>query len=174
MGLSQSFGIAFYKAQLAAGSDFNLDKKTVYITVRDDDKPMILPLCKRLHKLGIKFYGSKGTSLYLRDNGIPCETAYQISEAKYPDALGLMRKGMIDLLVNTPKESSGAKRDGFMMRRVAVDIRLPYITTITGFRAAVDAIEAISRQPIEVKCLHEYHREIPPGQHAIVTKQDGN
>jgi carbamoyl-phosphate synthase large subunit len=174
MGISGSFGIAFYKAQLAAGSDFNLDRRTVFVTVRDDDKPLIYPLCKRLHKLGIKFYGSKGTANFLRDNGIPCETAYQISEAKYPDALGLMRRGEIDLVVNTPSENTGAKRDGYMMRRVAVDIHLPYITTVACFRAAVEAIEAITRQDVEVKSLNSYHLDIPPGRHGLLTSQDGN
>jgi carbamoyl-phosphate synthase large subunit len=158
MGIDQAFGMAFYKAQLAAGCDFRLKNKTVYVTVKDADQPLVVNLCQRLYELGVKFYGTKGTASMLRENRIPCETVYFIREDRYPDAIGLMRSGTIDLVVNTPSAHSGSKRDGFMMRRVAVDLHIPYITTISGFRAAVDAIEALNQGAFSVRSLNEYHK----------------
>jgi carbamoyl-phosphate synthase large subunit len=163
MGIDSSFGMAFYKAQLAAGSDFRLKHKTIYVTVKDADQPAIIPLCQRLGALGVRFYGTKGTASLLRDNKVACETVYFIREGRYPDAIGLMRSGAIDLVVNTPSAHSGAKRDGFMMRRVAVDLHIPYVTTIAGFRATVDAIEALAGHDLEVRSLNEYHEGMKKG-----------
>lgn len=162
MGIDRGFGMAFYKAQLAAGTDLKLKNRTIYITVNDADKPLIINPCQTLYNLGIKFYATKGTASILRENRIPCETAYLVREGKYPDAIGLMRSGKIDLVVNTPSVHSGARRDGYMMRRVAVDLHIPYITTISAFHAAAEAIASFGDATPDIRALNEYHKEFNP------------
>jgi len=155
MGIDSSFGKAYFKAMLAAGNPLPMEG-SVYITVKDEDKPQIVTLAKRLKENGLNIYATKGTATYLRDRGIDVTTVYRISEKTSPDALGLMRRGEIDLIINTPTESSGARRDGYMMRRLAVDMNIPFITTIQAAKAAVDAIQHARNEKLDVKPIQEY------------------
>src|SRR3970282_3047677 len=107
---------------------------------RDEDKGAIVPIAAQLVANGLRVYATRGTAAHLRAEGVEVTTVYRISENKAPDALGLMRRGEIRLVINTPTSSSGARRDGYMMRRLAVDLGIPFITTIRGAAAAVDAI----------------------------------
>jgi carbamoyl-phosphate synthase large subunit len=156
MGIDTTLGRAYYKAMLAAGNPLPTEG-VVYITVRDEDKEAILPVARKLVELGLSVYATKGTASYLRTHGIEATTVYRISERRSPDALGLMRLGEIKLVINTPSATSGARRDGYMMRRLAVDMNIPFITTIQGARAAVHAIEESRREPLDVKPLRAYH-----------------
>ena len=156
MGIDTTLGRAYYKAMLAAGNPLPTEG-VVYITVRDEDKEAILPVARKLVELGLSVYATKGTASYLRAHGIEVTTVYRISERRSPDALGLMRLGEIKLVINTPSATSGARRDGYMMRRLAVDMNIPFITTIQGARAAVHAIEESRREPLDVKPLRAYH-----------------
>jgi len=83
---------------------------------------------------------------------------YRISENESPDALGLMRRGEIRLVINTPTNSTGARRDGYMMRRLAVDLNIPFIATVQAAEAAVQAIEESSAGDLAVVPLQEYRR----------------
>ena len=123
----------------------------------DSDKPSILPVAKELFEMGFRIYATKGTSTYLRENGLLTTTVYRISENTPPDALGLMRRGEINLIINTPTESSGARRDGYMMRRLAVELEIPFLTTIQAARATVGAIKRARKGDMEVKDLASYH-----------------
>src|SRR3990172_7080178 len=156
MGIDTTLGRAYYKAMLAAGNPLPTEG-VVYITVRDEDKEAILPVARKLVELGLSVYATKGTASYLRAHGIEVTTVYRISERRSPDALGLMRLGEIKLVINTPSATSRAPRDGYMMRRLAVDMNIPFITTIEGARAAVHAIEESRREPLDVKPLRAYH-----------------
>ncbi|MCQ5375905.1 MAG: carbamoyl-phosphate synthase large subunit [Methanomassiliicoccales archaeon] len=156
MGIGESFEEACYKAFIAAGYKLPLSG-SVYITVSDKDKEAVLPIAKELLQMGFTIYATKGTSTFLRNHGIQTTTVYRISENIAPDALGLMRKGEINLIINTPTESSGARRDGYMMRRLAVELEIPFITTIQAARATVGAIKWARKGKIDVNELRSYH-----------------
>jgi carbamoyl-phosphate synthase large subunit len=156
MGLDGDFDKAFYKAMEAAGMKLP-SEGAVYLTIRDEDKAKILPLAQQLHELGFTLWATKGTAQYLRDFGVQCETAWRISEQRAPDAIDLMRRGVIKLIINTPSQSRGARRDGYMMRRLAVELQIPFVTTIPAAIAAVHAIEAVRAGKLQTKSVAEYY-----------------
>ena len=156
MGMDRSPGLAFYKAIVAAGNDLPA-KGSVYITVRDEDKPKIVPIARKLSGLGWKIFATRGTSSVLRASGVEAETVYRIRENKSPTALGLMRDGKVDLVINTPSKESGARRDGYMMRRLAVDLNIPFTTRIEGAGIIADAVQSVSREQVGVISLQRFH-----------------
>jgi len=157
MGIDRSLGRAYYKAMLAAGNPLPT-QGAVYVTVRDEDKPTILPVAERLARIGLRIFATRGTAQFLREHGVDATTVYRISENESPDALGLMRRGEIRLVINTPTNSTGARRDGYMMRRLAVDLNIPFIATVQAAQAAVQAIEESFEGDLEVVPLQEYRR----------------
>src|SRR5437879_6023559 len=86
MGIDRSLGRAYYKAMLAAGNALPTEG-AVYVTVRDEDKPAILPVASRLAKVGLRIYATRGTAQFLREHGVDAKTVYRISENLSPDAL---------------------------------------------------------------------------------------
>ena len=113
----------------------------VYITVKDEDKSGTIELAKRLQEMGFKIHATPGTASALREIGsLEVETCYRIEERKAPDALDLMRRGMIQLVINTPTATGGAVLDGNMMRRLAVELNIPFVTTMAGAKMEVEAI----------------------------------
>jgi len=160
MGIDQDYAAALYKALKAAGQKLPLEG-SVYMTVADADKPAILPVAKRLADMGFKFYATKGTSTFLRNNGLETTTVYMIHEKQQPDALGLMRRGEIKLIINTPTNSSGSRRDGYMMRRLAVELEIPFITTVQAAKATVEAIKRGREGELSVNDLSFYHKGMP-------------
>jgi carbamoyl-phosphate synthase large subunit len=155
MGLAPTFGAAYYKAVLSAEGKF-VTEGTAYITVNDEDKPKVLPIAKDLRDLGFDIVSTKGTATYLRENGIDAETVWTINEPYSPDALDLMRRGKIDLIINTPKPGRGPKKDGHAMRRLAVELIIPFITTIPSAHAAISAIKSLKESKYDVKSLNRY------------------
>ena len=160
MGIDHDFGAACYKALVSAGYKLPL-KGSVYITIGDADKESICPVADEFHQMGFTLFATKGTATCLRDHGIPVTTVYRISENMPPDALGLMRRGDIDLIINTPTESSGARRDGYMMRRLAVELEIPFLTTVQSAKATVEAIRRAREGGLEVNDLRSYHQHCP-------------
>ncbi|HVL47930.1 MAG TPA: carbamoyl-phosphate synthase large subunit [Candidatus Thermoplasmatota archaeon] len=156
MGIDTDLDRAFFKAMEAAGVRLPREG-AVYLSIKDEDKSKVLPLAHRLVEAGFRIYATRGTAQYLREFGVPCETAWRIAEKKSPDAIDLMRKGEIKLIVNTPTASRGAKRDGYMMRRLAVELDIPFVTTLAAASAAVSAIEAVKRGPVGIRDLAGYH-----------------
>jgi carbamoyl-phosphate synthase large subunit len=159
MGLDRSFHLAYYKAMLASGVKLP-SKGKVYMTVRDGDKGAAVDIGKELMESGLQIYATKGTAAHLREHGVPAETVWRISERRHPDAIDLMRKGEINLIINTPTKTSGAKRDGFQMRRLAVELEIPFITTVAAARAASKAIKAVKTEELSVLSLNEYVEEL--------------
>jgi carbamoyl-phosphate synthase large subunit len=122
--------------------------------------PCVLPIVPGyLGLMGFTVWATKGTAQYLRDFGVPCETAWRISEQRGPDAIGLMRKGDIALIINTPTLSRGARRDGYQMRRLAVELEIPFITTMPAAAAAVHAIAAVREGRLKTKSVAEYYEK---------------
>ncbi len=159
MGIDTTKGTAYFKALLAAGNRLPTEG-SVFVTVRDEDKPAILEVARRLQRSGLRLYSTKGTAAYLRENGVEATVVSKITESEPPDALGLMRRGEVDLVINVPAEGSGARKDGYMMRRLAVDLGIPFITSVEGAREAALAIEAVAQRDLEVRELSSFQR--PP------------
>jgi carbamoyl-phosphate synthase large subunit len=157
MGISQSFDAACYKALISAGLKLPVSGG-VYITVNDADKPQILDTARELRDMGFHIYATKGTSTFLREKGLQTTTVYTISQKMAPDALGLMRRRDINLIINTPSEASGTRRDGYMMRRLAVELEIPFLTTVQAARATVAAMKRARLGPMDVTDLGSYHR----------------
>jgi len=148
MGIDKEYGAAMWKAMIGSGMNLPLEGE-VYISVRDADKAAASEIAKELVNLGFRIIATKGTAAEIRNRGIPVETVFRVSEKLSPDALTLMRQGRVKMIINTPTESSGARRDGYMMRRLAVELQIPFFTTLEGARAAVEAIRYAKEREIE-------------------------
>jgi carbamoyl-phosphate synthase large subunit len=156
MGVAPDFGIAFAKAQLAAGTRLPLEG-SVFLTVNDKDKRNLEPIAKGLSEQGFRLLGTRGTAEHLRGAGIPCEDVYKVNEGR-PNVVDLMKNGEIQLIVNTPlgKESYFDEK---AMRVTATQRGVPLITTLSAGHAVVEAIRALRRGPLEVKSLQEIYPE---------------
>ncbi|MCL2295480.1 MAG: ATP-grasp domain-containing protein, partial [Methanomassiliicoccaceae archaeon] len=155
MGIDPDFDVACYKALIAAGNKLPTDGG-VYITVNDSDKERVLPVARELLEMGFSIYATKGTSTYLRENGLETTTVFKIDDNMKPNAIGLMREGAINLIINTPSQKSGPVRDGHKMRRLAVELEIPFLTTVQGADAAVGAIRVAREQTFKVRSMKEF------------------
>ena len=109
--------------------------------------------------MGFRIVATRGTATFLKEAGVQAETAWRIAENRSPDALDLMRRRKIDIIINTPTEGSGPVRDGHNMRRLAVELEIPFITTLPGAKAIVQAIEALRENQFKSLPLGEYWSE---------------
>ncbi len=155
MGVDSTFGMAYYKAAVASQNQLPLSGQ-VYLTICDADKEKIVPIARKLIEAGLSLVATKGTARYLTEHQIPATTVWLIRERKTPNALSLMREGKVQLIINTPTEGSGPKRDGYRMRRVAVEYGIPFITTVAAAQAAANAIQLTKKGAIEVRPINEY------------------
>jgi len=156
MGIDYDFGKAFYKAEWAADNKLPLSG-TVFMSIRDTDKPHIVRVAKKMQEAGLHILGTRGTVRYLEENGIKIDVIKKVNEGS-PNVVDLIHNKKVDLIINTPT-SKQAVKDGFQIRRAAVDFSVPYITTIQAALAAADAIEAMNKGEITIKSLGEYHKK---------------
>ncbi|MDR0791552.1 MAG: carbamoyl-phosphate synthase large subunit [Methanomassiliicoccaceae archaeon] len=156
MGIDEDFHVACYKALVAAGNKLPM-KGGVYLTVNDKDKPLILEAARTLKGMGFTIYATKGTSTYLRENGVETTTVFRVSDNQNPNAIGLMREKKINLIINTPSMHSGARRDGYMMRRLAVELEIPFVTSVNGANVAVGAIKNAAGKEMTARSMREFH-----------------
>ncbi|MBI5253071.1 MAG: carbamoyl-phosphate synthase large subunit [Euryarchaeota archaeon] len=156
MGIDFDFGKAFFKAELAAGNALPT-KGRIFISIRREDAEKIAPAAKRLYELGFKILATDGTLATLEKHGIAATLVKKISDGS-PNILDRMMEHSVDLIINTPTAGKIPYEDGFYIRRYAVDLGVPYITTITGAEAAVKAIESISKGEIAIRSLNEYYK----------------
>jgi carbamoyl-phosphate synthase large subunit len=154
MGVADSFGMAFAKAQAAVDGSLPLEG-AVFITVNDRDKANVVPIARRFHELGFRVLATSGTARYLRGKGIPSERVLKVHEGR-PNALDLLVSGRIQLLVNTPLGKL-TQQDDYTIRRTALQHRVPYTTTLSAASAACDAIIALRSRRLEVRSLQEWH-----------------
>ncbi|MDI6773820.1 MAG: carbamoyl-phosphate synthase large subunit [Verrucomicrobiota bacterium] len=160
MGIDTAFGMAFLKSQLAAGNNLP-DGGNVFLSVRDADKPDVVPLARRLVNLGFRLYATCGTSTILRENGVPTEAVFRISDGR-PHALDMIEEKTLAWIVNTPSTGPKPGTDEIKMRARAVIRGVPITTTITGLRAAINAIESLRKMKSMAVCsLQEFHRHAP-------------
>jgi carbamoyl-phosphate synthase large subunit len=154
MGIASDYPTAFGKAQAAAGAELPTGG-TVFITVTDSDKPAATQLAASLHDLGFNIVATGGTAQAIRRMGVPVERLKKISEGS-PNVVDRIESGDVDLVINTPT-GSGARSDGYEIRRAAVARGIPCITTMTGATAAQRAIRALREGEPEVRSLQELH-----------------
>ncbi len=158
MGIDYDFGLAYYKAQLAAGMMLPLEG-TAFISVKDKDKnEKIVWVAKKLKELGFRILATKGTAKFLKSHGIDVEVVNKVSEGR-PNILDEIINGKVDLIINTPSGKRG-RDEGYLIRRTAVDYNIPYITTLAGAIAAVKGIEAVKKKKMTIKSIQEYHSEV--------------
>ena len=135
--------MAYLKARLATEVPV-ANGGGVYLTVRDEDKEAIVGLARDLVDLGYDLYATPGTADVIRAAELPVTTVYRIAEPQHPDALDIMREGRVQFIVNIPTVSGGAVRDGNMMRRLAVELNIPFVTTLRGARMEVAAMAVLA------------------------------
>ena len=156
MGLADSFGMAFAKAQIAADGSLPLEG-AILVTVNDHDKPTVLPITRRFHELGFRILATEGTGRYLRGRGVPAEHVMKVHEGR-PNAIDLIVSGEIHLLINTPL-GKFTQADDYLIRRAALVHRVPYTTTMSAASAACDAIIALRSRTGSVRSLQEWHEK---------------
>ena len=154
MGMDTTFGIAFAKAQSAAGTQLPL-RGTVFLSVRDGDKPDILPVARKFHELGFDLIATGGTRRALGDAGIPATHILKVTEGR-PNVVDYMINRAVHLIINTPSGKS-PRRDEVSIRTNAVLRGVPLITTTQGAAAAASAIESLRAGPFGVKPLQAWH-----------------
>ncbi|VVB91690.1 Pyruvate carboxylase subunit A [uncultured archaeon] len=156
MGIDYDFGRAFFKAEWGADNTLPLSG-TVFMSIRDDDKTLIVGVAKKMQAAGLHLIGTNGTAAYLSKNGVKIDVIKKVSEGA-PNIVDLIHQKKVDLIINTPRSKQTVK-DGFQIRRAAVDFCIPYITTIQAALAAADAIEAMKKGRITIKSMGEYHAD---------------
>ncbi|MEM8719424.1 MAG: carbamoyl-phosphate synthase large subunit [Cyanobacteria bacterium P01_G01_bin.39] len=154
MGIDQDFGKAFAKAEIGAGVELALTG-TVFVSVNERDKTAIVPVVKDFIDLGFKIVATAGTQKALQANGIPdVDLVLKLHEGR-PHVIDSIKNNQIQLIINTPTGEE-SQTDAQLIRRMALDYRLPIITTIAGAKATVAAIRSLQSEPLEVKALQEY------------------
>jgi len=158
MGIDRDFGAAFAKAYTAARHTLPL-RGTIFMSVRNQDKRDALFLGKHLRHLGFQIVATEGTARTLGRAGIEAGTIHRVSEAGSPNAIDLIHRGRIQLIINTP---SGAepRADMLRIRREAIVYDVPLITTVAGAMVATLGIEALQRGELDVRSLQEYHAAV--------------
>ncbi len=156
MGIADSFGAAYAKAQM--GADNTLPTSgAILITVNDPDKPTVTPIARRFHAMGFRILATPGTATYLRARGIPADTVMKLHEGR-PNAIDFIVNGEVHLLINTPL-GKHSQQDDYTMRQAAVAHRVPYTTTMSAANAACDAILALRFRSLSVHALQEWHEK---------------
>ncbi len=153
MGIDENFGVSYYKAQLSAGME--LPKKgKLFISVRDSDKNSIQDIVEKAESLGFELVATRGTAQAVEEY-VNIDTIRKVSQGS-PNIRDAVVNGEIDLIVNTPSGKQSAD-DGYYIRRMAIEMGIPYVTTLAGARAVLTAIEHVKEGDIGIKSLNEYH-----------------
>ncbi|MGD1016410.1 MAG: carbamoyl-phosphate synthase large subunit [Roseiarcus sp.] len=153
MGIDRTFAIAFAKSQLAAGAGLPR-AGTVFVSLRDVDKPGVVAPLKLLRELGFTILATEGTQRYLESQGVPADKVNKVSEGR-PHAADAVRNGAVQLMFNTT-EGATSLRDSKPLRRAALLQKTPYYTTLSGAIAASEGIKAYLTGDLEVRALQDY------------------
>ncbi len=158
MGIARDFGAAFHKGMLAAGCLLPQSGR-VFVSVRNDDKPAVMPVVQHLVRLGFDVVATRGTAHAIREAGLQCEVVNKVKEGR-PHIVDALVNGQIAMVINTTVGAQ-AIADSFGIRRTTLHQRVPYFTTISGAMAAAHAIEAAreGEQTLVATSLQDYHRQ---------------
>jgi carbamoyl-phosphate synthase large subunit len=156
MGIASTFGLAFAKAQLAAGQRLPL-QGTVFLSVNDHDKRYLAFVVQDLLAAGLKVVATRGTAAALASAGIEVETVFKVNEGR-PNIVDLIKTGKVDLVINTPlgRESFWDEKS---IRRAAIRYNIACITTLSAASAAARGIRAMAGHAVEVGALQDLHRQ---------------
>ena len=157
LGISDSFGLAFFKVEEAA-QQLLPTKGTVLITVTTRDRPAVSEVAKQFKELGFGIKATQGTHRFLSDQGINSDLALKMHEGR-PNILDAVKNGEIHLIINTPSGKLSQYDDSYI-RKAAIQYKVPYITTLTAAAAAAKGIAAYRRGKAGVKALQDYHADI--------------
>ena len=157
LGIADSFGLAFYKAEEAAGTTLPLEGNAL-LTVADQDKKYLVSIAKRLKKLGFNIYATDGTSRFLKEKKIESIPIRKIHEGR-PNIADAIKNKEINLIINTPVGRSSKYDDSYIRIR-AIQYKIPYITSLTAAEASIDGIEAVKKNRGLPKSLQDYHKEL--------------
>ncbi|HSG30503.1 MAG TPA: carbamoyl-phosphate synthase large subunit [Thermodesulfobacteriota bacterium] len=154
MGIDTDLRKTFAKALLAAGSELKTEG-SAFISVKDDDKDKMLPVAKHLVEIGYKLIATKGTHKFLKKNGIECESVKKVYEGR-PNIVDFIINGDVQLVINTTFGEDEIKQS-YSIRRESLMGNVPYFTTISGAGAAVEAIDALKNEGLDVKPIQDYY-----------------
>lgn len=154
MGIGETFGHAFAKSQIAAGTNLPV-KGRVFFSVRDEDKPVVLEAARRLAILGFSIVATRGTAAFFQSAGIPVSRVNKVAEGP-PHIVNQIDRGEVAMVINTP-EGRVSAADSFSIRRTALTRNVPYFTTASAALAAVEGIETILKGGLDVKAMQDFH-----------------
>jgi carbamoyl-phosphate synthase large subunit len=157
LGMADSFGLAFAKAEEAANMKLP-SEGTVLITVNKNDRADALEVAAEFQKLGFHIMSTEGCGRYFKEHGVTSETVFKINQGR-PNIIDRIKNNDIHLIVNTPSGRESESDDSYI-RKAAVHYKIPYITTIAAATATAKGILAIRQGKNEVKSLQEYHKGI--------------
>ena len=160
MGIDESFGMAFGKAELSAGMPIP-SEGTLIVTVNDHDKANAVPIVRRFHDLGFRIMATSGTARYLKARGIPVEMVFKVNEGR-PNIVDYIISEENVLLINTPLGKK-SQFDDYAMRRAAISYKAPYCTTLSAASAAFDAAVAMRSRRKAVLSLQERYAALSAG-----------
>ncbi|NQT07207.1 MAG: carbamoyl-phosphate synthase large subunit, partial [Candidatus Omnitrophica bacterium] len=161
MGIAESFGLAFYKAQEAAGIKLPLSGSAL-LTVADKDKQDLVPIAKDIQKVGLEIYATENTARYLKNNGIECNIIKKLHEGR-PNIADAIKNNEINLIINTPVGKS-SKYDDSYIRMKAIQHKIPYITSMAAAAASVKGIEEMKNSKFSPKALQDYYKDRESGK----------
>ncbi|MCC9294302.1 carbamoyl-phosphate synthase large subunit [Clostridium sp. WLY-B-L2] len=152
LGISSTLSGALYKGFVAAGMFASMKKGVILATIGDHDKNEFLPIAGEIDKMGIKFMATKNTARLLRDNGIEVEEVRKMKE-EHPNIIDVIKNEQVDMVINTPTKGNDSTRDGFHIRRAAVERNIEVITSIDTFRILVQIKgEKVNENELKVFC----------------------
>jgi carbamoyl-phosphate synthase large subunit len=160
MGVGENFGEAFGKAQLSAGTPLP-ESGTVFISVNRADKTAAVEVARKFLEYGFTLAATRGTAAVLKAAGMPVQTVFKVNEGR-PNAVDLLKAGSLKLVIYTTTGGHSFS-DERAIRRGAVAYRVPCITTMSGAKAAAQAIASRKRDPIRVWCLQDMHKAVTAG-----------
>jgi carbamoyl-phosphate synthase large subunit len=157
LGLADSFGLAFYKAEEAAKSTLPT-AGTVLVTVQEKDRHGVLDVVRQLQQLGFKIKATEGTARFLGENQLPAERILKMHEGR-PNIVDGIKNGEIQLVINTPSGKLSEHDDSYI-RKAAIQYKIPYITTLAAAIAAAKGIAALRQGHGAVRSLQSYHQDL--------------
>ena len=162
MGVGDSFGEAFVKSQIAAGTTLP-ESGVVFISVKDRDKARAIEVARGLHAFGFRLVGTRGTAAAIAEAGIPIQVVNKVTEGR-PHIVDMIKNGEIDMVINTVDERRNAINDSRAIRTSALAARVTYFTTIAGARAAVEGMHYLrNNDGLKVYRLQELHARLAQG-----------
>jgi carbamoyl-phosphate synthase large subunit len=153
MGLDSSYEVAFAKSQIGGGSRLPRGG-TVFVSVRDTDKPRVLDAIRLLTELGFKVIATSGTQRFLAEHGLEAEKVNKVAEGR-PHIVDAITNGQVQLVFNTT-EGATSLADSKSLRRAALLHKVPYYTTLSGAVAAARGLKAYLGGDLEVRALQSY------------------